>query len=402
MDLILRHARIADDLPLQNIAIQGDKIVAVEADLPLDAQNIWDLDGQVVLPGLVDLHTHLDKTYSTIHNKSGTLVEAIEVWNNYKQTRNADILYTSAIKAIKYAIGHGITAMRSHLDVLAKTDLPAIEILLDVREAVKSSIDLQYVALGAAGFSTDADSALQAALDMGVDYIGGAPSLTEDPQHAIDTVISLALKSGKPIDLHIDETEDPQMCSLEYLAEQTIEYGLQGRVTAGHCCSLGFIDAARAARVIDKVAEAEITIVTLPSCNLVLMGRGMQPTPRGITRVKDLLAKGVNVCAASDNVHDPFNPFGCYDLLQIANLNAHVAHLTGELELYTSLDMVSTYPALAFGKGDIHLQAGTIADLVILQAKRCLDSVLAPPPRLGTIKAGKVLYRAEFEQTWNL
>jgi cytosine deaminase len=191
------------------------------------------------------------------------------------------------------------------------------------------------------------------------------------------------------------------MLSLEYLAEQTLAHGMQGQVTADHCCSLAFVDEATAQRVIDKVAEAGLNIITLPSCNLVLMGRGMQPVPRGITPVKAFLARGVNIAAASDNVHDPFNPFGSYDLLQIASLNAHLAHLTGEAELYASLKMVTDYPARTLGLPNYGLTEGATADLVIVDANRVLDTVLAPPPRLATFKAGRLIVRSTVVQHWS-
>ena len=152
----------------------------------------------------------------------------------------------------------------------------------------------------------------------------------------------------------------------------------------------------------DKVAAAEIHMVTLPSCNLVLMGRGMQPVPRGVTRVKELLARGINVCAASDNVRDPFNPFGAYDLLQIANLNAHVAHMTGEAELYASLDMVTAHPACCFGQSTSEIYAGVTADFVVVDAQNVLDALLYPQQRLGTFKSGKLLVRTSIKQAWML
>jgi cytosine deaminase len=160
------------------------------------------------------------------------------------------------------------------------------------------------------------------------------------------------------------------------------------------------MDDATAGRVMAKVAQAQLHVITLPSCNLVLMGRGMRPAPRGITPVKDLLARGVNVCAASDNVQDPFNPFGAYDLLHTANLNAHVAHMTGEAEIYTCLRMVTTHPARALGLPGLGVVAGAAADLVILDAERVADALISLPARLATFKAGKLIVRTSIERTW--
>lgn len=401
MDWILRQVRLADDVPLQDIGLEGGKITAVAASLPTQAAQEWDLAGRVVLPGMVDLHTHLDKTYATTYNKSGTLLEAIKVWGEAKQQRTPAQVQAAVRRALQNAVSYGVTAMRSHLNVGEADDLPIIEAVLDVCRQMQSHISVEFVVLGQAGHSTETDALMERGLAMGVGYVGGAPSLTPDPKATIDATFAMAERLGKPIDLHIDETEDPTMLALEYLAEKTIATGMQGRVTAGHCCSLAFVDGDTAARVIDKVAEAQITIVTLPSCNLVLQGREMSPPPRGVTPVKALLARGVNVCAASDNVRDPFNPFGAYDLLQIANLTAHVAHLTGEAELYTSLAMVSRNPARAFG-GELptEIAVGQPADLVVVEAETVLDTVLYPPARLATFKAGKLVVKTTIEQEW--
>ena len=250
-DWILRQARIDDASPLTDIAMTAGRITAIASHLPQTADQEWDLAGRVVIPGLVDAHTHLDKSYFPLHNQSGTLIEAIEVWRANKRSRSKAQIQATVRRALQTAIANGITAMRSHIDVEAASDLATVEIILALREEWAGLIDLQLVALGYPGGSAENQAAMRSALALGMDFVGGVPALTPDPQHEIDAVFALAEEFGKPIDLHIDETEDPQMLSLETLAEQTIAHGLQGQVTAGHCCSLAFADAATAERVID-------------------------------------------------------------------------------------------------------------------------------------------------------
>lgn len=399
-DWLLRHARLDDRSPLTDLAIAAGRITALAPQLPLTAAQEWDLAGRVVLPGLVDAHTHLDKTYFPLHNQSGTLLEAIEVWRANKRSRSQAQIGDTVRRALQTAVANGITAMRSHVDVESTSDLATIETIIAVREEWADWIDLQLVALGYPGGSAENLAAMRSALSLGLDFVGGVPSLTSDPRREVELVFAMAEEVGKPIDLHIDETEDPQMLSLELVAEQTIAHGMQGQVTAGHCCSLAFVDPATATRVIDKVAEAGLHIVTLPSCNSVLMGRSLQPVPRGVTRVKELLARGVNVCAASDNVSDPFNPFGNYDLLQIANLNAHLAHLSGTAEIQQSLQMVTQNPAQALGLADYGIGVGKRADLVVLDTTSCLEAVTTIPPRLATFKTGRLLVRTHCERSW--
>lgn len=399
MDWILRQARLADDQPLVDLALHNGRIAAIAATITTQTAQEWDLAGRVVIPGLVDAHTHLDKSYVPTHNQSGTLLEAIAVWRQYKVTRTKADIERTVRRALETAIANGVTAMRSHVDVEATTDLQTVETILQVREAFRDQIDLQLVALGYAT-NPASQATMRSALALGVDLVGGAPALTPDPAAELDGLFALAEASGKGLDLHIDETEDPQMCCLASFAARAIAHGLQGQVTAGHCCSLAFVDAATAARVIEQVADARMHIVTLPSCNLVLMGRGQHPTPRGVTLVQRFLDADVNISAASDNVHDPFNPFGSYDLLQIANLNAHVAHLSGAAQIHESLRMVTQRPAAALGLHDYGIRAGTIADLVVLDTTSVLAAVTDVPARLATFKHGRLLVRTTIERQW--
>ncbi|MEM9777251.1 MAG: amidohydrolase family protein, partial [Chloroflexota bacterium] len=227
-----------------DIALKDGRIAAVEpagTGLHLaEAQNSRDLAGRVVLPGMIDAHTHLDKTFATLENNSGTLGEALEVWRRVHPKRTAANITAAATKAIKLAIVNGVTAMRSHIDINAPGQLLPVEVLLDLREQFKDQIELQLVGLGTSAGEKKYLDGMHGALAMGVDSVGGCPALCPDPKAEIDAVFELAEQTGKPIDLHVDETEDPQMLSLEYLADKTIAHGMQGRVTAGHCCSLAF------------------------------------------------------------------------------------------------------------------------------------------------------------------
>lgn len=404
MNWILRNARLPDRGDLTDIALAQGEIAAIAPNLPADADQEWDVEGRVVLPGLVDLHTHLDKCYLRAPNHSGTLMEAIEVWRQEKHRRSTQTMAANARRALHAAILNGVTAMRSHVDTADRADLATVEALLNLREEMRGRIDLQFVALGDPDGTAENREVLATALTMGFDLIGGAPAITDNPPAAVDAAFALAEKTGKPLDLHIDETEDPQMRTLEQVAERTRVLGLQGRVTAGHCCSLAFMDDTTAARIVDLVAQAAIHVVTLPVTNLVLVGRGMRPAPRGLTRVEELHAHGVAVSAASDNVQDPFNPLGNHDLLHIAAVTAAAAHLTSTAGLRRCLDMVTTIPAQAMGSPvhdlPIGLSVGAAADLVIVDCRDDLEAVVAPPLRLGTFKEGRLIVRTTVQRDW--
>jgi cytosine/creatinine deaminase len=400
VDWLLRNARVGDTPQTVDIAINNGLIKEIDFNLSYQGREEWNLNGSVVLPGLVDAHVHLDKTFSTTFNKSGTLQEAIEVWLQEKPHLTYEGYAARMMQALQIAVSKGTTHLRTHVDVDSTSGFAALEALLDVRERFKPIIDIQIVALGQAGVNDDETEAMQAALEMGADLIGGAPALTPNPEQSIDAVFALAERYDKPIDLHIDETEDASVLTLEYLAEKTIERNMQGRVTAGHCCSLAFVDDETADRVLEKVKQAKLHIITLPSCNLVLMGRGMNPVPRGITRVKELLGAGVNVAAASDNVRDPFNPLGNYDLLHIANLTAHAAHMTGAKELESCLAMITSNAAEVLGLEDYGLFEGGKADLVVVDAVNVMNTLAGVPERLATFKNGELVVRTEVHRTW--
>lgn len=394
-DWILRNARLSDQTLPTDIAIHDGKIAKLAPALPTKGHHEWDLAGRVVMPGMVDLHTHLDKTYFNIPNQSGTLLEAITVWRANKHHDMRNRIRSGMTRAINQAIRYGTTAIRTHVDIELQSDLVALETILALRDEFRPKIDIQVVALGGLTRNDEANQAMESALALGAEFVGGAPALEENPGAALQAVFQAAERSGKPIDVHIDETEDPAMRTLEHLAELTLAYGMQGKVSAGHCCSLAFMPLTDASRIIDKVAKAQINVITLPSCNLVLMGRNHQPIPRGVTRVKELLAAGVNVCAASDNVCDPFNPLGNYDLLQVANLTAHTAHMSGSDEIATCLQMVSAYPAKAFYGNYIPLAEGSLADLVVLDSECVAEIVPQLPHRLGTFKNGRLVTKVE-------
>lgn len=401
-DLIIHDARLADGRRM-DIGTRDGVIAALASSHSLTgALESLDAAGNVLLPGLVDAHVHLDKTYVPMPNVSGTLREAVDVWQaNRPNLAKADAR-ARATRAIEQAIANGTTAMRTHVNTLDPLDLPIVEVLLELREEFRDALTLQLVALGHPGDSPERDDIMATALRMGVDIVGNAPSFASDVRHSTEATFALAEKTGKPVDLHLDENDNPDSRELQHAAELTLAHGMQGQVTAGHCCSLSFMADGDAGRIMDQVARAHIHVITLPSCNLVLQGRERWPAPRGITRVKELLARGINVSAASDNVRDPFSPFGAYDALMAAHMCAHGAHMCGLDELAETRAMVTQRPRAAMGLPAIDIAVDAPADLVVLDSSDVLDAVLCPPLRQATVKAGRLVYRAEVKREWRL
>ena len=401
-DLIVHDARMADGRRL-DIGMRAGVIAALAPAHTLSlAVESLDACGNVLLPGLVDAHVHLDKTYLPMPNVSGTLHEAVDLWQANRPNLNKADAIARATRAIKHAIANGTTAMRTHVNTLDPVDLPLVEAILELREITRDALTLQLVALGLPGDSPGRDDVIETALRMGVDIVGNAPSFASDVRRSTQATFALAEKTGKPVDLHLDENDNPNSRELEHAAELTLAYGMQGQVAAGHCCSLSFMTDSDAGRIMDQVARAGMHVISLPSCNLVLQGRERWPAPRGVTRVKELLARGVNVSAATDNVRDPFSPFGAYDALMAAHICAHGAHMCGLDELAETRAMVTRRPRAAMGLPAVDIAVDAPADLVLLDSIDVLDAVLCPPLRLATIKSGRLVYRAEVKREWRL
>ena len=361
-----------------------------------------DFGGRAVFPGFVEVHCHLDKTLSPgvdgLENQSGTLLEAIERWRGSKTERTKEDYKARARAAIRQAISRGTTHLRSHLDMDMPKGLEVLEAMLELRAEFAGRIDLEFVALGVPG-TPEGDALMEQALEMGIDVVGGAPHLTPDPVACMKSALDLAERYHRPVDLHMDEHEDPRRLDLETLAEMVRARGLQGRVTSAHNCSLTFQTLETQRRVIEKVAEAGIQTVSLPAVNLVLQGNG-HPPARGLMPIKALREAGVNVALGSDNVRDPFQPLGNYDLLWQANLAVHAARLTRPEERVAALEMITHAPAKILGLRGYGLEVGCVADLVILDALTADEALAQVAPRLRVYKAGRLVYKQEVVQSW--
>ena len=352
-------------------------------------------DGKVLLPGLTEAHAHIDKNFSPVSNTDGTLRGAIDAMATYKSSRDLPTVVTSAHRAIRQAIKHGVTRFRSHIDLGCEQDLYLIQQLCGLKAHYQNVIEIELTALGETE-THEGCSLMQRATALGVDYIGGAPALCPCPERAIDNAVELALQTAKGLDLHIDETESITSNTLEYLAEKCLAYRFPLPVYASHCCSLGFQDSLTQARVAKKLRAAKIQIITLPSCNLVLMGRDQHPVPRGIPPIKCLLENHVRVHVGSDNVQDPFNPFGNYDPLMAAHFLGHTAQLTTPDELLLCQAM-----SYQWQHSESPFSVGAPANFTLLDSQDYRETLCSPPPRLATIYRGRCVYRARITETWS-
>ncbi len=406
-DLLLRGATLADG-SRADIGLRDGLIAHVAPALSGPSVAVEELDGQLALPSFVDLHMHLDKAFTLelTDNASGTLQEAIVRYGELGPRLTRQSFVERALRTLRLCAAAGTTALRTHVNVGGEPGgLLAMEALLEVRERVREWLDVQVVVL-AGGLAWDERTrwACEEALRLGADFVGGAPALDLDPQAAVRAAFDLAMRFDRDLDLHVDESDEPTVRTLSHIADLALREGYVGRVTAGHCCSLAAMDDAAAAEIIARVAAARITVVTLPSCNLYLQGRhDRQPIRRGLTRVKELLAAGVNVAAASDNIRDPFNPFGRGDLLHIADLLAHAAHLGSPAEQAQARDAITANPRACFtGQDPSLLRGGALregdpADLVVCATRSVGDLIAAAPVRTLVLRRGHIVARSRAE-----
>lgn len=382
-----------------DVAIGDDgRIAAIGAALPVPpgAQSIA-LGGRLVVAGLVDAHQHLDKsrTRRAVVNPQGTLEGALAGYRAFAGTVTREQILARAEQTLMTCLARGTVAIRSHTNIDPQTELRGVEAMVELRERCRDRMTLQVVA----HVTSDATRMLPAArrwiegaIAAGVDVIGGVPAISDRPLEFLDMVFELAERSGLPLDLHIDEHLDVSQVMFDALIERTRAHGMGGRVVAGHSCVLSALPPDEARRIAEGLAAAGIAVITLPAANLFLQGRSAeQLAPRGLTRIRELLAAGVRVAAASDNIQDPFIPTGSGDLLEIARWTLLAGHL-GLTDLAAAFDLVSRTPAEIIGLGDAWgVREGARADLLIVDAEDVEDSVASGSLGRAVLVGGRLV-----------
>jgi cytosine/creatinine deaminase len=401
-DLILRGGRVlrfgsTTPEPL-DVRIDGKgRIAAIAPVLPEGDAQVRSLDGRLVLPGLVDVHQHLDKsrTRALVSNPSGTLVGASAAYRALAPTITQDQILARALRTVEACSAFGTTAIRSHTNIDPQSGVRGVEAMVALRESCPDRMRIQVVAhvtADATSMLPESESWLRAAIDLGIDVIGGVPAFSDQPIVFMKLLFEMSQRSGLPLDMHIDEHLDESKLLFDELAEMTRAYGMAGRVVAGHCSALSAMPLDAALRTIDNLRDAGVGIVTLPAANLFLQGREADRLPpRGLTRVKQLLDAGVAVAAASDNVQDPFVPTGSGDLLEIARWTLLAGQL-GLGDLRKAFDMISAVPAQMMGFGeDWGIREGARADILIARADSIDDLVAGGALERTVLLGGRVV-----------
>ncbi|RWY80778.1 cytosine deaminase [Rhizobium leguminosarum] len=401
-DLIVRNANLPDGRTGIDIGIQGGKIIAVEPNLRAQAAEEIDATGRLVSPPFVDPHFHMDATLSLglpRMNVSGTLLEGIALWGELRPIVTKEELVDRALRYCDLAVTQGLLFIRSHVDT-SDPRLVTVEAMIEVREKVAPYIDLQLVAFPQDGYyrSPGAIDALNRALDMGVNIVGGIPHFERtmgEGTASVEALCRIAADRGLPVDIHCDETDDPLSRHIETLAAETIRFGLQGRVAGSHLTSMHSMDNYYVSKLIPLMAEAEINVIPNPLINIMLQGRhDSYPKRRGMTRVRELMDAGLNVSFGHDCVMDPWYSMGSGDMLEVGHMAIHVAQMAGIDDKKKIFDALTVNSAKTMGLAGYGLEKGCNADLVILQASDTLEALRLKPNRLAVIRRGKIIARS--------
>lgn len=399
IDLLVKNARLPDGRAGVDIACEGGRITAVEPGIEAEAGRVIEADGRLVTPPFVDAHFHMDATLSLglpRLNQSGTLLEGIALWGELKPLLTHEAVIERALRYCDLAVSQGLLAIRSHVDI-CDDRLLAVEALLDVKERVKDYIDLQLVAFPQDGYyrSPNAAENLNRALDMGVDVVGGIPHFERsmaDGAASLKALCEIAAARGLRVDIHCDESDDPLSRHIETLAYETQRLGLQGRVAGSHLTSMHSMDNYYVSKLIPLIAEAGVHAIANPLINITLQGRhDTYPKRRGMTRVPELRAAGVNVAFGHDCVMDPWYSLGSGDMLEVAHMALHVGQMTSREAMTWCLEAVTTNPARIMGLEGYGLAPGCNADFVLLQAADAIEAIRLKAVRMFVVRRGRVI-----------
>jgi cytosine deaminase len=395
-DLVIAACRLAPDGRRADIGVRGGRVAALGDLAGAAARQRINAGGRFVVPGFVDAHLHLDKAYllARTPSREGTLAEAIRVTGEAKRAFTIEDIRERARRLLDRAVAMGTTAMRGHVEVDPIVELRGLEAVLPLRREYADRLDLQLCAFAQEGIlkAPGTEALLREALRGGADLVGGCPYNDTDGVAHVDRVFALAREFDCQADFHADFSDEPVYRHVEVIADRTARHGWQGRVAVGHLTELGAVDEGEQARVASRLHAAGVAVITLPATDLYLMGRrDTWNVRRGLTPVKRLLAAGVTVAAATNNVQNAFTPAGNADPLLLTYLLVVGAHMGAEAEMAAALDMVTGAPARILGRPLHGPVPGAQADLVVLDATTLAEVVGGLPARVLVLKGGRVI-----------
>lgn len=398
-----KNAKLRHREGLYDIVTEGEKIIGIAKDCAgkySDAE-IVDLGGRLVCEPYVESHIHLDYVYTADipaeETASGTLFEAIEKWSGSKHQLSKEDIKKRAYKGILTEMRNGVQYIRTHVDV-TDPELTAFQAMLEVKEEVKDKVDIQLIAFPQEGMYAyrDGDKLVEQALKMGADVVGGIPHYEftrEDGVKSVKKAIELACRYDKLVDIHCDETDDDQSRFVEMIAAEAYFSGLKDRVTASHTCAMGSYNNAYAFKLMSKLAQSGINCISCPTENTYLQGRyDNYPKRRGLTRIDELTAAGVNVSLGQDSISDPWYPLGNGNLMNQLDFAIHISHLMSVEQIWNALDYITVNGAKTLHLSDYGIREGSSASFIVIDAPNEFEAIRERAGIIRSVRKGRTIF----------
>ncbi len=402
MDLKINHAQLPGRDGLWAIAIANGIITSIAPDIPESAIQEIEANGQLVIPGLVDAHFHLDKALllDRCHAVDGTFREAMQQTLQAKKAFTIPDIQTRARAMLERAIAFGTTTMRSHVEVDPTVGLIGLEALLPLQQEYAWGMTLQLAVFAQEGITNQpgSDTLLRRAMAMGGNVIGSAPYVDADPVTNIQIIFDIAQECDCDVDFHLDFLDDDAPLLLPVVIAETQRRGWQGRVCVGHMTKLAALTPAELTEIATAIRDAGISILALPASDVYMMARqDIYNVRRGVAPVHQLAKLGVNTGVAVNNVQNLFTPFGDGDVLKICTLLAQILHLGTVADHELTLTMATTQAARAIGLPAHSLEPGSVADLVILNANSVTEAIGSAPSDRLVLKRGRIVAQTKLK-----
>jgi cytosine deaminase len=394
MDLIIRDACILQERELRtvDIGIQGETIAAISSTVEADAPELK-AAGCLVIAGMIETHIHLDKTciLDRCRIEEGTVAEAVRETAAAKRNFTVEDVYARGKRTLERCIAQGTMHMRTHVELDPGIGMIGFEAVEQLARDYAWAMDVELCVFPQEGLTNNpgTEELLIEGLRRGARAIGAVPYFDTDPRAQIDRIFAIARDFDAEIDMHLDLAETTQGMQIEYVCRKTEEFGWGGRVAVGHATQMSLLPLERFSAIAAKLASAGVAVTILPSTDLHLMGRSHDhAVPRGVVPAEPLRRAGVICSISTNNVLNPFTPYGDGSLIRMANLYANVCHVSRPSDLAGCLDMITDAAARLMRLENYGIAVGRSADLVCLDASNPAEAIAALAQPLWGIKRG--------------
>ncbi|ATN37096.1 amidohydrolase (plasmid) [Rhizobium sp. ACO-34A] len=392
-DLVIRNALTEPNGERVDIAVKDGVIAAIEPAFRCEAVTETDAKGAFAFSGFAESHIHLDKAgiLGRCTICEGTLAEAVRETARAKKGFEIEDVYARASAVVEKAIASGTTWLRTFVEIDPRAGFRSFEAILRVKADYAFAIDIEICAFAQEGLTQEPETfaMLDRALSQGADLVGGCPYTDPDPRRHAELIFELALKHDVAVDFHLDFDLNPENTNLPAVIEETMRHGWGGRVSVGHVTNLSALPAEAVRAIAMLLAEAGIALTVLPATDLFLNGRAYEAlVPRGVAPAHLLAECGVVTSIATNNVLNPFTPYGDASLVRMANLYANVAQLSRDDDMALVFSMVSASAAKLMGKAH-GLAVGGEATVVLLDCAGPADAVREVARVIGGWKNGR-------------